>query len=109
MRANIILADRQTRYVTAMVAANAAEIPATTTTSDSDCFTSEVMPKILCGRQGTVAAFRLTASAPSGVLMFAKLIYVVIFAKIALQRLNALSMASAAFMLFLMTSAWAIP
>jgi hypothetical protein len=41
--------------------------------------------------------------------MLAELGYIVIFAKIALQRLNALSMASAAFMLFLMTSAWAIP
>ena len=35
--------------------------------------------------------------------------YIVIFAKTSLQRFNALSTESATFMLFLMTSAWAMP
>jgi hypothetical protein len=65
MRANTILADRRTRYVTAMVATNTAEILATATTSNFDCFTSEVMPKIVCGRPDTVAALRPTAGAPA--------------------------------------------
>ena len=40
---------------------------------------------------------------------FTSLSYIVIFVKISLQRLNALSIAAAGVMLFLITSAWAWP
>jgi hypothetical protein len=47
MRANTILAARRTRYVTAMVTTIAAEISTNAATSNSDCLTSEVMPRIV--------------------------------------------------------------